>query len=455
MRIKLDENWKTKNNGYALLDEEVERYISVLPSANQQRLQDKPFYAFIHFGMNTSTGREWGNATEACDDFTITKIKPAQWVKTIKSAGLTGIILTCKHHDGFCLWNTGTTDFNIMNTEYGKDLVKELSDECKKQGVEFGVYLSPWDMHEECYATEQYNDFFCRQLSELLTNYGELFEVWFDGAKGAEAKAFDYDWDRYYKLIRSVQPNANISICGPDIRWVGNEAGKSRESEFCVVPEMLARAESVAKNSQHSEGDASSLQKVDSKDEDLGSRKIISKNANLIWYPAEVDVSIRKGWFYPGGGKTKSVKKLMNIYYSSVGNNCTLLLNIPPNDKGVISRKDARALKKFGDKVRAITESPVLVQRLGEMTEGYYEFKFDSQKKLKHCIIKEDITHSQRVEKFDLYLMKPNGRYKRVHAGTVIGMQKIIKVKGNFIGALFIVRQSRSTPFIKEIAFYE
>lgn len=457
MKLKLDENWTTKNNKYPLNDADVDRFISVVPSSSQLRLQDKPFYAFIHFGMNTSTGREWGNATETCDDFTITRIKPAQWVKTIKSAGMTGIILTCKHHDGFCLWNTGTTDFNIMNTAYGKDLVKELSDECHKQGLEFGVYLSPWDMHEKTYATDYYNDFFCRQLTELLTNYGDIFEVWFDGAKGAEAKAFDYDWDRYYKLVRIAQPNANISICGPDIRWVGNEAGKSRQSEFCVVPKMLAMAETVSSKSQQSESDASSLQKVTSRDEDLGSRKVISKNADLIWYPAEVDVSIRKGWFYPGGNKTKSVKKLMNIYYCSVGNNCTLLLNVPPNDKGVISRKDARVLKRFGDKVKSITNNPVFVSELGELkqTDGYLEYRFDSPKKLKHCIIKEDIQYSQRVEKFDLYLLRSNGKYKKAYSGTVIGMQKIIKLKGTALGAILVIRQSRSTPHIKQIGFYE
>lgn len=457
MKLKLDENWTTKNNKQPLNDDDVQRFVSVVPSPNQLRLQDKPFYAFIHFGMNTATGREWGNATETCADFDITRIKPAQWVKTIKSAGMTGIILTCKHHDGFCLWNTGTTDFNIMNTSYGKDVVKQLSDECHKQGMDFGVYLSPWDMHEPCYATPQYNDFFCRQLSELLTNYGDIFEVWFDGAKGADAKAFDYDWERYYSIIRTVQPNANIAICGPDIRWVGNEAGKSRSSEFCVVPEMLSKSESVAKNSQQAADDTAKLQRIKSTDEDLGSRKVISKNANLIWYPAEVDVSIRKGWFFPGGGKTKSVKKLMNIYLNSVGNNCTLLLNIPPNKKGVIDRKDAKRLRAFGEKVKRITESPVIVQNFGKLndSQGYLEFTFDSPKKLKHCIIKEDITHSQRVESFDLYIKKPNGKYKKVYNGTVIGMQKIIKLKHNAIGALLIIRQSRSTPYIKHIGFYE
>lgn len=457
MKLKLDENWTTKNNRYPLKDADVERFISVVPSPNQQRLQDKPFYAFFHFGMNTATGREWGNATETCDDFTITKVKPAQWIKAIKAAGMTGVILTCKHHDGFCLWNTGTTDFNVMNTSYGKDIVKQVADECRKQGVDFGVYLSPWDMHEPCYATPQYNDFFCRQLSELLTNYGELFEVWFDGAKGADAKAFDYDWDRYYSLIRTVQPNANISICGPDIRWVGNEAGKSRSSEFCVVPQMLSRAEAVAKNSQHSEDGASSLKRVTTTDEDLGSRDVVSKNANLIWYPAEVDVSIRKGWFYPGGGKTKSTRQLINIYLNSVGNNCTLLLNVPPNDKGVISRKDVNRLKLFGEKVRGITANPIIVQEFGKLgaNDGYLEFSFDSVKKVKYCIIKEDISHSQRIEAFDLYIKKPNGKYKRVHKGTVVGMQKIIKLKGKATGAILVIRQSRSNPYIKSIGFYD
>ena len=207
MKLKLDENWTTTNNGYPLNDSEVERYNAVVPSEKQLLHAQKPFYAFIHFGMNTATGREWGNATETRADFNITKIKPSQWVKTIKSSGATGIILTCKHHDGFCLWNTAKTDFNVMNTELHTDIVEAVSKECKKQGMDFGVYLSPWDMHEKTYATDEYNDYFCAQLTELLTNYGEIFEVWFDGAKGAEAKAFDYDWERYYNVVHNLMFN--------------------------------------------------------------------------------------------------------------------------------------------------------------------------------------------------------------------------------------------------------
>ena len=158
MKLKLDENWTTTNNGYPLNDAEVARYNAVLPSQRQILQSQNPFYCFIHYGMNTATGREWGNATETLRDFDITKIKPTQWVKAIKASGASGIILTCKHHDGFCLWDTKQTDFNVMNTTLGIDIVKAVSDECRLQDMKFGVYLSPWDMHEKCYATEQYND---------------------------------------------------------------------------------------------------------------------------------------------------------------------------------------------------------------------------------------------------------------------------------------------------------
>lgn len=459
MNMKLDRNWTTDNNGAPLNDAEVQRYISVVPTPSQQRLQDKPFYAFFHFGMNTANDREWGCGSEVVSDFDITKIKPEQWVKTVKAAGMTGIILTCKHHDGFCLWNTGTTDFNVMNSPMGKDIVKAVSDECHKQGIEFGVYLSPWDMHEPTYGTEQYNDYFIRQLTELCGNYGELFEVWFDGAKGANAKAFTYDWQRYYKLIRTMQPNANIAICGEDIRWVGNEAGKARKNEYSVVPASLKQCEAIEKNSQNAEGDAARLQKVETMDEDLGSRNILKNNANLSWYPAEVDVSIRKGWFYhkKDDRTVKSARRLFKIYLTSVGNNCTLLLNIPPTDKGVICAKDVRNLKALGKKINDITAYPVLEQNIGELKadQGYLEFNFDSEKKLKYFVISEDLAYSQRIEKFDLYIKKSNGSYKRAYQGTIVGAKKIVKLNKKATGVVLVIRQSRSTPHIKSVGFYE
>ena len=294
-----------------------------------------------------------------------------------------------------------------------------------KQGMDFGVYLSPWDMHDERYGTDAYNDYFCNQLTELLTNYGEIFEVWFDGAKGSNAKKFEYDWQRYYDLIRKLQPKANIAICGPDIRWVGNEGGKSRKSEYSVVPCALREADRIMALSQQDESQASSLQKYNQMDEDLGSRKILEKNAYICWFPAEVDVSIRKGWFFheKDNRNSKSAKKLFKIYLNSVGNNCTLLLNIPPTPQGEIHKKDAKNLKKLGSMIKNITANPIVYNELGELTKdnGVLDFDFNDTRKVKYVVLEEDITKSQRVELFDLYIKKANGKYKRVYKGTVIG----------------------------------
>lgn len=460
MKDPFENTWINGNNGVPLNSPEVERLISVKPSKNQLALAEKPFYLFMHFGMNTATAREWGAGNEKAADFTIKKINAAQWVRCAVSAGATGIILTCKHHDGFCLWPSEYTSFSVKYTDFEGDIVKMVSDECHKAGLDFGIYLSPWDMHEPTYGTPDYNDYFCNQLTELLTGYGEISEVWFDGAKGANAKAFEYDWQRYYKLIRELQPGANIAVCGPDIRWVGNEGGKTRKSEFSVVPAYLRMAETVAEKSQQNAADAKDMQKRTSTDEDLGSRELLKNCSELCWYPAEVDVSIRKGWFY--SKKTnltvKSAKKLFNIYIRSVGNNCTLLLNVPPSDKGTIHMKDAMALRALGKKIREMHSKPVIVQKFGMLkeTDGVLDFAFNSEKKIRYIILKEDIRYSQRVEAFDVYLKKTNGKYIHVYSGTVIGSSKIVQLRGvKCSGARVVVRQSRSTPVMKEIGFYE
>ena len=460
MSHNFEKNWTNKNNGYPLNDEEVQRYISVVPSARQYRHSLTPFYCFIHFGMNTATGREWGSGTETAMDFTVKSIKPAQWIKSIKASGAKGVILTCKHHDGFCLWPTKYSNFSVKFSTFTGDVVRMVADECREQGLFFGVYLSPWDMHEKTYGTSAYNDYFCNQLTELLTNYGNIREVWFDGAKGANARAFEYDWNRYFDLVRKLQPDANIAICGPDIRWVGNEGGKTRKSEFSVVPASLRLAETVSKHSQHTEADAAKLKKLTSTDEDLGSRAVLAKNEALCWYPAEVDVSIRKGWFWSkkSNAAVKNGKKLFKLYLESVGKNCTFLLNVPPTDKGVIHRKDAKALKSLGKKIEEMTAFPVIVEKLGELkdNDGYIDFDFDSVKKLKYVIIKEDIRKSQRVEAFDIYLKKANGKFKKAASETVIGSCRIIPLKNQkCVGARLVIRQSRSTPIISEIGFYE
>lgn len=460
MKYDFNKNWATDNNGYNLRDSEVDRYISVLPDERQLDHLAKPFYAFIHFGMNTATGREWGTGRETPKDFNITSIDAAQWVSTIKAAGATGIILTCKHHDGFCLWPSKYTDFSVKNSDFDGDIVRLVSRECLRQKMDFGIYLSPWDMHDKRYGTEEYNDYFCNQLTELLTEYGRVFEVWFDGAKGSNAVEFEYDWERYYKIVRSLQPDANIAICGPDIRWVGNEAGKARKSEYSVVPMCLRDAEKTMESSQKSESEASSLRRFTSTDSDLGSRKALEKNSRLCFYPAEVDVSIRRGWFYSKNenGTVKSAKRLFDIYLKSVGRNCLLLLNVPPNNKGVIHRKDARSLKALGRKISRITQSLVLRQDLGELSveRPNLDFSFDREHKLRWVVVSENLAFSQRVEAFELYIKKPNGKFKMVCKDTVIGSKRIIKLHGErAVGARLVIRQSRSNPVLQEIAFYE
>ncbi|MCM1114596.1 MAG: alpha-L-fucosidase [Clostridium sp.] len=455
-----EKDWSNYNNGYPLNNSETERYISVVPSENQLRHQSRPYYCFIHFGMNTATAREWGNGKETVDDFTIKSIDAKQWVRTIKNSGATGIILTCKHHDGFCLWESAYTDFCIKNTTFEGDIVKMVSEECHKQGMDFGVYLSPWDMHDARYGTEAYNDYFCNQLTELLTNYGDVFEVWFDGAKGKEAAEFEYDWQRIFSLVHKLQPKANMAICGPDIRWVGNEGGKSRTAEYSVVPFSLTSYEAIKKKSQNSEAGADELKKIASTDEDLGSRKILEKSSQLCWYPAEVDVSIRKGWFYSKDENrtVKSAEQLFDIYIKSVGNNCALLLNVPPTDTGVIHSKDAKVLKKLGSMIQRVTAKPIAVKEVGALTadNSYVELNFNAGKRVNYIVVSEDTQFSQRVEAFDIYLKKSNGKYSKIYSGTIIGSKKIIRVKNKkCVGAALVIRQSRSNPHIKEIGIYE
>ena len=301
---------------------------------------------------------------------------------------------------------------------------------------------------------------FAISLQNFLLITVKFFEVWFDGAKGSNAKKFEYDWQRYYDLIRKLQPKANIAICGPDIRWVGNEGGKSRKSEYSVVPCALREADRIMALSQHDENQASSLQKYNQMDEDLGSRKILEKNAYLCWFPAEVDVSIRKGWFFheKDNRNSKSAKKLFKIYLNSVGNNCTLLLNIPPNAQGEIHKKDVKNLEKLGKMINNITKNPIVYQELGELTKdnGFIDFTFNDVRKVNYVVLQEDIANSQRVELFDLYIQKANGKFKRVYKGTVIGAKKIVNLKGKKAkGIRFVIRQSRSTPIIKSVGIYE
>lgn len=454
---KLEQNWLTDNQGLPRMDGEVQRYLRVRPSAAQLSQAQRPFYCFVHFGMNTATGREWGCGQETAADFELSEVHPEQWAEAVKSAGASGLILTCKHHDGFCLWNTAQTDFSVMHSGFGKDIVAMTAEACQKAGLAFGVYLSPWDMHEPSYGTAAYNDFFCAQLTELLTGYGPVFEVWFDGAKGQNAKDFSYDWERYYQVVRSLQPQACMAVCGPDLRWVGNEAGKTRTSEFSVVPASLTQAEIVQALSQHAEEEAGKMQTLLSGDEDLGSRQVLAQAEELCWYPAEVDVSIRPGWFYhpEEDGAVKSSERLWELYLQSVGRNCSLLLNVPPARDGRVAPADLAALAGLGQRIREMTARPLLEAAPGPLRQGWLEFDFPQSLPPQFCVIEEDIAHSQRVEAFDLYWKLPDGTLTLACAGTVIGARRIIPAQeAEAVGAVLAVRQSRGRPWLKRVGFY-
>jgi len=313
----------------------IRKAANVRPSARQLAWQELEFIAFIHFTINTFTDKEWGDGTEDPAIFNPTQLDTRQWVRVCKDAGMKMIILTAKHHDGFCLWPSKYTEHSVKNSPWKNgrgDVVRELADACREAGLKLGLYLSPWDRHEPTYGdTVKYNKFYKNQLRELQTNYGEISEVWFDGAKGRDAKDMVYDWPGYYAIVRKLQPDAVI-FNGLDIRWVGNERGYARESEW-----------SVMNRNDKPFGFINPQQK------DLGSIKALGDGENLIWYPAETDVSIRPGWFYHASqdDKVKSLEKLLDIYYISVGRNTVLLLNLPPDRRGLIHENDVQRLREL------------------------------------------------------------------------------------------------------------
>ena len=267
------------------------RLVQVVPSPRQFAYQQLEFYAFVHFTVNTFTGREWGDGTEDPAIFNPEKLDARQWARAVKSAGMRGLILTCKHHDGFCLWPSRYTEHSVAHSPYqgGKgDIVKETAQACREEGLRFGVYLSPWDRNNSLYGQgKAYDDYFCAQLEELLTGYGDIFAVWFDGAcgEGPNGKKQYYDWERYYALIRKLQPGACINVCGPDIRWCGNEAGDTRPSEWSVVPARTRDTEKIASLSQQADDESFRQRKISASDKDLGSREALREEQELHLVP--------------------------------------------------------------------------------------------------------------------------------------------------------------------------
>lgn len=350
----------------------LERAVAVRPSARQLAWQQREFIGFIHFGPNTFTDREWGTGKENPSVFQPSDLDCRQWVRVLKDAGMTQVILTAKHHDGFCLWPSRYTGHSVRNSPWrgGEgDVVRDLAEACREAGLKLGLYLSPADLnaietgiygkteakprviptpvpgwtpqntHRVEGVWDEYNAYFLNQLFELLTEYGEVSEVWFDGANPKPGTGQRYAYADWYALIRQLQPNAVIFGKGPDVRWCGNEAGDGRESEWSVIPLPVAPEE-------HHWPDMTA--------QDLGSLEKLRGAPHLHWYPSEVDVSIRPGWFWHAkeNQQVKTLEKLVQIYFASAGNNAVLLLNVPPDRRGLIHENDAARLHELGQWLR-------------------------------------------------------------------------------------------------------
>lgn len=470
------------------MDQLDRRLIQIVPSPRQLALQRMEFYAFAHFTVNTFTDREWGDGTEDPSVFNPTKFDADQWVSAVKAAGMKGLILTCKHHDGFCLWPSRYTGHTVAASPYKDghgDVVAEVSSACRRGGIGFGVYLSPWDRHQPLYGTgKPYDDYFVAQLTELLTGYGSVFCVWLDGAcgEGPNGKKQCYDWNRYYATIRALQPEACIHVCGPDIRWCGNEAGDTRTSEWSVVPRRTTDTEKVASASQQADDAEFRGRTIRAQDRDLGSREILRRENDLIWYPAEVNTSIRPGWFWHASedGKVRPLEELISIYEKSVGGNATFLLNIPPTREGLFHEEDVARLRDFGGYLKRAYGCNLLEEAEIEATaaaeghgiesvraddEAYYLpakedgtaeiiIRWQGERHIRRVALKEQIAKSQRVERFAVDAWK-DGRWEQAAEGTVIGYKRIVVLDGGAACALRIrILDSRVAPTLKFIGVY-
>ena len=428
----------------------------VKPTPQQLAWQEAELSMFLHFGINTFTDREWGDGTEDPRLFNPTELDARQWVQVAKEAGFKYMILTAKHHDGFCLWPSKYTEHSVKSSTWrgGKgDVVREFADACREVGMKMGIYLSPWDRHEPTYGDSPvYNQFFKKQLTELLTDYGEIAEAWFDGAcgEGPNGRRQEYDWQGYYETIRRLQPNAVIAICGPDIRWVGNEDGYARETEWSI------------------------------QDANPVFHKGIS---GKVWYPAECDVSIRPGWFWHKSqdDKVKSLEHLVDIYYKSVGRNSVLLLNVPPNDQGLISEPDVkrlRELREFLDKTFAVNFAegkPAIASNVRpdskalhavdgnsdtywaideDATTASLEINLGGSVTFNISLIQEYIALGQRVEEYHIEAWDGQD-WKQISEGTTIGHKKLDRFPDVTTSKVRLtIVKSQVSPLIRAFGLY-
>lgn len=412
---------------------------NVLPSRKQLNWYEMESYAFIHFGPNTFTNKEWGDGTEDPSLFNPVKLDCDQWVSAIKAAGMKGMVLTAKHHDGFCLWPSKYTEHSVKNTPLKRDVVKEAADACRRGGIKFGFYLSPWDRNSAYYGTPEYNDYFCNQLTELLTQYGDIFYVWFDNAcgEGPNGKKQVYDFPRYFELIHKYQPEALIfNDFGPDIRWCGNEAGAARHAEWAVVPSELCFYSPV-QTGKGPMADEGNLSWIYNTEKELGTMPNILYSKGLTFTPAEINMSIRPGWFWHPEEEPHSLERLFHTYLISVGANSCFHLNLPPTTDGLIDERDVKRLKElrglldqeFGKEIPFHLEK----DEASPATQPYYRLILKHPvQNIKYIVVQEDIAKGQRVESFRVTADFLSGAQYPIYQGTCIGHKKICQLQDPF-----------------------
>jgi alpha-L-fucosidase len=449
-----------------------------VPSARQLAWHEMEYYMFVHFTVNTFTGREWGYGDENESIFNPTELDCRQWARVARDAGMKGIIITAKHHDGFCLWPSEFTNHSVKNSTWrnGKgDVIKELRSACDEYGLKLGVYLSPWDRNSPFYGTPEYLTYYRNQLRELLTRYGDIFEVWFDGANGGdgyyggarETRKIDnktyYDWTNTHKIVRELQPSAVMfSDAGPDIRWVGNENGLGSLTNWCLLK----------KDEMYPGGDFAKI---------LGE----GHEDGNYWVPAEVDVSIRPGWFYHQNQDSlvRSPENLLELYYSSVGRNSNLLLNVPPDRRGLLNEKDIKSLLAFRDLLKEEFKTDIArgkevvasscrdkgfeASNINDgnpetywttndlQTSGELVIKLGEEMEVNRIIIQEYIKLGQRVQEFKV-LALINGDWNQIIDGTTIGHKIIRKfhvVKTSEIKVT--ISKSKACPLISNVELYK
>ncbi|NGM65816.1 alpha-L-fucosidase [Sphingobacterium sp. SGR-19] len=423
-----------------------------VPSEIQLKWQKLETTAFIHFTVNTFTGKEWGDGTESPEIFNPVNFDAREMIKVLKETGFKMAIITAKHHDGFCLWPTAYTDHSVKSSPWrnGKgDMVKEIEQACREYGIQFGFYLSPWDQNHPSYGTPAYNAFYKNQLRELLTNYGEIAEVWFDGAKDKKAIDMEYDFAGYWDLVRELQPHAVMfSDVGPDVRWVGNEKGIAGETMWSTIDVKPENAPGKMSPEYLNVGDPN----------------------GKLWIPAETDVSIRPGWFYhqEEDDRVRSAQNLVDLYYTSVGRNSVLLLNIPPNKQGVFADQDVANLYEYrsildetfrknmakADADQSLTDG-ALESYITLHADRPFEVRLKEKVSFDRIALQENIAEGQKCEEALVEYWNGNA-WTILSELTTIGYKRLLRVPLTTSDKIRItVKRSKSPVQLAELGLYK